>query len=52
MTGFLIDEMFPTSVAELLRADGHEAAHVRELGLVGAEDAAVAEAARHRHWPA
>lgn len=47
MTAFLIDEMFPPAVAGLLRDKyGHDAVHVTEAGLQGAEDAQVAAAAR------
>ncbi len=47
MTAFLIDEMFPTSAAVLLRDTyGHDALHVAEIGLRGAEDAQVAATAR------
>ena len=47
MTAFLIDEMFPAATAALLRDTyGHEAVHVAEAGLRGADDAQVAAAAR------
>lgn len=47
MTAFLIDEMFPTAAAELLRVKyGHDAVHVAEAGLRAAADAQVAAAAR------
>lgn len=51
MTAFLIDEMFPTATAELLRKmhghDAvHDAVHVTEIGLRAVEDAQVAETAR------
>ncbi|MDX6390365.1 MAG: hypothetical protein QOJ73_1428 [Streptosporangiaceae bacterium] len=47
MTAFLIDEMFPEAVALLLRETyGHDAVHVTEIGLRGADDAQVATAAR------
>lgn len=47
MTRFLIDEMFPSAAAELLRAKhGHDAVHVREIGLSSVDDTAVAESAR------
>lgn len=36
---FLIDEMFPTDIAEALRRQGHDAVGVRELGLAGRSDA-------------
>ena len=44
---FLLDEMYPPRSATLLRErHGHDAVHVREAGLAGAEDAAVAAHAR------
>lgn len=47
MTAFLVDEMFPPASATLLREKyGHDAVHVAEAGLQGAEDAEVAAAAR------
>ena len=47
MSDFLIDEMFPTATAVMLRETyGHDAVHVAEIGLRGAEDAQVAAAAR------
>lgn len=47
MTAFLIDEMFPPVAATLLRDSyGHDAVHVTEVGLLAAEDAQVAAAAR------
>lgn len=47
MTAFLIDEMFPRATAGLLRDTyGHDAVHVVEAGLRGADDAHVAIAAR------
>lgn len=45
MTAFLLDEMFPTGTAVMLRETyGHDAVHVTEIGLRGAEDAHVAAA--------
>lgn len=38
---FLVDEMFGPDVAERLRAAGHDALHVRQLGLAGADDSDV-----------
>lgn len=35
---FLIDECLPARMAELLRAAGHDCAHVYELGLGGQPD--------------
>lgn len=47
MSAFLIDEMFPTATAVMLRETyGHDAVHVAEIGLRGAEDAQVAATAR------
>jgi len=44
---FLIDEMFPPAVAEVLRDHhGHDAVHVLEVGLGAAEDPEIASAAR------
>jgi len=43
----LVDEMFPREAARRLRDDfGHDAVHVDELGLRGAEDQHVAVVAR------
>jgi hypothetical protein len=47
MTAFLVDGMFPPAAAELLREKyGHDAIHVEEAGLQGADDAQIAAAAR------
>ncbi len=47
MTVFLIDEMFPTATAVLLRDTyGHDAVHVTEVGLRATDDAQVAAVAR------
>jgi hypothetical protein len=47
VTSFLIDEMFPVAVAELLRnTHGHDAVHVAEAGLRAVDDAQVAATAR------
>lgn len=47
MTRFLVDEQLPPTLAIQLRADGHEAVHIIEIGLAGGADARVwAEAAR------
>ena len=35
---FLLDECLPPQMAELLRATGHDCAHVYELGLGGQPD--------------
>lgn len=46
MKGLLIDEMFPTSAADLLRERGHDVVHVAEVGLLATDDTLVANAAR------
>ena len=47
MSRFLLDEMFPPDAARLLREQSdHDAVHVSEVGLRGADDAAVASLAR------
>ena len=47
MTAFLIEEMFPSAVARLLREKyGHDAVHVSEVGLQAADDAHVAAVGR------
>lgn len=47
MTAFLIDEMFPSATAEILRKiHGHDAVHVLEIGLRATEDAQLATVAR------
>ena len=47
MTRFLLDEMYPPRTPSLLReVHGHDAVHVREVGLAGAEDADVVALAR------
>jgi len=47
---FLLDEMFPQTATTLLRdAFDHDAKHVGEVGLSGADDAAVATFARSEH---
>ena len=47
MTAFLIGEMFPAAVAQLLRETyGHDAVHVAEIGLSATDDIRVAAAAR------
>lgn len=42
---FLVDESLSTRVARLLRVEGHDAVHVAELGLLGAPDPRVMQAA-------
>ena len=47
MTAFLVDEMFSSAVAKLLRDTyGHDAVHVSEIGLGSADDVQVAAVAR------
>lgn len=47
MTGFLLDEMYPTGAAELLRDQyGRDAVHVSEVGLRATDDAEIASVAR------
>lgn len=47
MNRFLLDEMFPPDAARLLRErSDHDAVHVSDVGLRGADDAAVASLAR------
>lgn len=42
---FLVDEMFPAAVCALLAERGHDAVHVRDLGLDARPDREVAAAA-------
>jgi hypothetical protein len=47
VTAFLVDEMFPMAAAVILRETySHDALHVAEVGLRGADDAQVAASAR------
>lgn len=51
MTAFLVDEMFPMATAAALRdVYGHDAVHVTEAGLRGADDVQVAATARAEGW--
>ena len=43
---FLVDEPVSLRVAAMLRQAGHEAVHVREIGLTASPDAAILERAR------
>ncbi len=43
---FLIDEQLPPTLAEWLVEQGHEATHVRDLGLRSAGDRRIRDAAR------
>ena len=47
---FLVDEMYGERVAELLRERGHDAVHVRSIGLGGASDADVLARAVEEGW--
>ena len=50
MSSFLIDEMFPSATAALLRDSyDHDAVHVFEIGLRAADDTDVAATARAEH---
>ncbi|MGH8931255.1 MAG: DUF5615 family PIN-like protein [Egibacteraceae bacterium] len=47
MTSFLLDEMYPTDAARLLREKyGYDAVHVAEIGLRATDDADIASVAR------
>jgi len=47
VTRLLLDEMYPTAAAELLRDQyGHDAVHVSEVGLGATDDAEIAASAR------
>lgn len=43
---FLVDENLSRQLPELLRASGHEAEHVAEIGLESAADAEILDRAR------
>ena len=43
---FLVDAQLPPAMCRWLRAQGHDAAHVAELGLLAAPDAAIAARAQ------
>jgi predicted nuclease of predicted toxin-antitoxin system len=43
---FLVDDQLPPALARWLTAQGHEASHVKDLGLTGATDRKVWERAR------
>lgn len=45
MARFLVDEMFPRAVCPILHDLGHDAVHVRDLGLEARPDPEVAAAA-------
>lgn len=42
---FIVDQQLPRKLAAWIRAKGHEAAHVRELGLEHAEDRTIWQSA-------
>lgn len=47
MTAFLLDEMYPTAAAEMLRDQyGPDAVHVSEIGLRATDDVKIAAVAR------
>ena len=51
MTHIMLDEMFPPAAARLLSEQvDHDAAHVSDLGLGGADDATVAAFARAERY--
>jgi predicted nuclease of predicted toxin-antitoxin system len=41
MARFIVDEALPRLLASAIRAAGHEAVHIREIGLQGSSDAVV-----------
>ena len=43
---FLVDDQLPAALARWLAANGHEAAHVMDIGLTGATDRVIWEQAR------
>jgi predicted nuclease of predicted toxin-antitoxin system len=45
---FLVDEDLSEEIASILRAEGIDAVHIRELGLSGAEDREVLDEAARR----
>jgi predicted nuclease of predicted toxin-antitoxin system len=47
---FLIDEDLPYSLVRLLVAHGHVALHVRDVGLGGVSDDAIAKFASSERW--
>jgi hypothetical protein len=44
---FLVDEMFPSMTCDLLSKRGHDAVHVRDLGVNARPDREVADVAVH-----
>ena len=49
MAAFLVDESLPRAVTRALVAAGHDVADVRDIGLRGAPDDAIAVHARATH---
>ncbi len=47
---FLIDENLPRSLTELFHQYGHEAVHVRDIGLQGASDTVIANYAKAHNY--
>ena len=43
---FLVDDQLPAALARWLAANGHEAAHVMDIGLTGATDRVIWEEVR------
>jgi len=50
MLDFLVDENMPLSAAVTIRELGHQARHVREIGLRGARDEALFARAQKEGW--
>ncbi len=50
MLDFLVDENLPLSAAATLRELGHQARHVREIGLRGARDEFLFARAQEESW--
>jgi predicted nuclease of predicted toxin-antitoxin system len=48
MALFVVDEALPRSLAEAIRSAGHEAVHIREIGLQGSSDTVVFDYAQRQ----